>query len=210
MLVVTSTEFAKIAKVSRQAIAKALKAGKLRNVGKEKRVKIDMHDGLAEDYLKAQHLKEVDGTAKKQIQKENSKKVNHEQPKQHGNKEKLTPIEEEAEKIQIRHLEEIRNKSDYSKLKDKTAIDKMNLEMDKQLGNLLSKEIVNKKFGQMSSVILNYMHPLGDRLSAIIAGIFESTDNAKILETKKVIDDETMKAITEFKKACTTNDIEAA
>ncbi len=166
-----------------------------------------MHDNLAKEYITEQEMKRLTGKKQGVVKSQKTDSVNHRQLNPEQVLDNMSPAEEEAEKIKIQKIEEIRSKSDYSKLKDKASVDKMNMEMDRQLGGLLSKDIIDKKFGQMSSTIVNYLFPLGDRLASQIAGVFESTDNEKILKTKELIDNETMKAITEFKKACTTEDL---
>lgn len=91
-----------------------------------------------------------------------------------------------------------KNQADIAKVLVTTANEKVKLAQ--RIGTLILKEQVVKIFGRLYSVIMNYFHPLGQRLAPIVAGICGVTDSAKIMEIEKAIDEEIMRGITEFKK----------
>lgn len=186
MDLVNQAEFSRRAKVSRQSIAKAIKNGQLRLVEKDNKKLIDLHDALSVKYLQNSNPNRQIAQEKKGIA-----------PKQEKKKE-FDPFSEELD-------DEDDDEEDLlasSKLRDeklKAQIQKLKVETAYKLGSLIERSSVEKAFDKQSSVILNYLFPLGDRLSSKIAGYFDSNEQDKINLIKKTIDKEVMRALDGFK-----------
>ena len=76
------------------------------------------------------------------------------------------------------------------------------------MGLLIPRSEVDKTFNRLYSSILSYIHPLSDRLSPILAGIFESTDQDRISEVKITIDKEIVRSLDAIKKDITDSLVE--
>lgn len=178
MELITKAELARRIGISRQSIDKAIKKNKLRLVGEGRSAKIDYHDHLTVKYMNdnssnrivAKQSKDPDATSKKSTEKETGQE------------------DQFSESSQLRD----------EKLKIQTK--KLKMEMAEQLGELIQRKEVEKSFSLISSTIINYIFPLGDRLSPMIAGIFESTDQDKINEIKLLIDKEIELALNNVKR----------
>lgn len=178
MELITKTELGRKIGISRQAVDKAVKAGKLRLVGEGRSAKVDFHDALTVAYMK-------DNSTSRQIAKQKKgEDVQSEEPVQEK-------VDFPGESVALRD----------EKLKMQTR--KLKMEMAEKTGELIPREEVEKAFGLISASIMNYIFPLGDRMSSIIAGVFESTDQEKINETKLILDEEIGRSLTAIKKDIT-------
>lgn len=74
-------------------------------------------------------------------------------------------------------------------------IQKVKIKNDAMTGVLISRKVVRKCFDQFIAIDNAILKTLGTSLSAEIAGIFESTDTEKILNTQRLLDNEIRKAI---------------
>ena len=181
MELVNRSQLAREIGVSPAAIAKAIKQKKLRLVGEGRTAKIDKHDVLTVKYIK-------DNSSNRQVAKQ--KKAEKEGPvekNEDSEPESEYGSDEEGENAHLRD----------HKLKLQTK--KLEIEMAEKLGHLLSRKEVEKTFTKLSSSIVSYIFPLGDRLAPVLASVFETTDQEKIAETKKTIDKEVGRALEAVK-----------
>lgn len=181
MELVTKTELGRKIGISRQAVDKAVKSGKLRLVGEGRSAKVDLHDALTVKYM-------GDNSTSRQIAKQ---KKGEDAGIEEVKKEEQTKIDFPGESVALRD----------EKLKIQTR--KLQMEMAEKMGEMIPREEVEKAFGLISASIINYIFPLGDRMSSIIAGVFESTDQEKINETKLILDKEIGRSLEAIKKDIT-------
>lgn len=178
MDLVTRAEFARRVGVTRQSVDRALKTNKLRLVGEGRTAKIDIHDTLANNYMK-------DNPSNRQVAK---------QDKDLGESSEDNPIETTTENDGHTESVEIRD----NKIKLQTR--KLEMEMAERLGILIERKTVERMFGKITESIISYLHPFGDRLSPILDGIYESTDTEKKREVKMAIDKEMARALEGVKR----------
>jgi len=82
----------------------------------------------------------------------------------------------------------------------KANTEKVKIANAEKLKLLVPVDVVQKKFGKISSVILNFFFPLGDRLAPVICGECGITDPKIIKKVKSKIDNEVTRSLSEFKK----------
>lgn len=209
----TQMAFAKKAGVSKVAVSKAVKAGKLKLTKKKK---IDLESASAVVYLNSQldrkrkeiekdreraQLAEIDRQAvsKKSVNKESVKaKV----------KKKPEPVDSELSYQRGGgnddfNPDELIGNLEYHKIqKEKTSNEKIKLEIATKLGELIPKTTVKSYFGKISAVVVNFFFPIGDRLSSAICGELGINDTSKKAIVKQLIDREITRGMDEVKKAC--------
>lgn len=171
MELLKQVELARRMGISRQSIGRALKKNKLRLVGSGRDTKIDWHDELTQKYVR-------DHNSNRQVANE---------MKQEAGQSPATPNDSAGESTQLRD----------EKLKIQTQ--KLRMEMAERMGELVLRSEVEKVFGKVSTAIRSYIFPISDRVSPMLAGIFESTDPEKIKEIKLLIDKEIGRAIESVK-----------
>lgn len=174
-------ELARRVKVSRQAVSSAVNRGTLRKVGEGRSAKIDLHDQLTVNYIK-------DNSSNRQVSKQEK-----------GNPEAPGSVEESGNQNNDFGGESaiIRDK----KLRAQTR--KIEMEMAEKMGDLIPRKDVERAFSLISSSLINYIYPLGERMAPIIAGLFESIDQKKINETKLTLEKEISRALEAVKKDIT-------
>jgi len=175
---ITKAELARRIGITRQAIDKAVKKGRLRLVGEGRSAKIDFHDSLAVIYMN-------DHSASRQVAK---KLKDQDDTNKNITPEKQQQLDAAGESTQLRD----------EKLRIQTK--KLRMEMAEKMGELVLRSGVEKAFGKLTSSIISYIFPIGDRVSPGIAGVFKSTDQDNINETKRMIDKEIGRALEAVKK----------
>ena len=178
MELVSKAEFSRRVKVSKTAISKAISSNKLRVVGEGRSAKIDMDDHLSVNYKN-------DNSSNRQVGQQ--AKSQSGQP-QNNNTNNSPAASAPAESVALRD----------EKLRLQTA--KLKIEMAEQMGKLILKSHVEDCFSKISASIVSYIFPIGDRLGAEIASIFETMDQDKINETRRVIDKEVGRALEAVKR----------
>lgn len=195
MDLVTQAEFARRCKVSAQAISKAIKNGQLRAVADGKKKKIDMHDALSVRYISDSNSSRQVAQEKKGIIEKTPKKI-------------FDPFKEKIEDEYDDDDEDLLATQSLRDQKVRAQIVKLKVETAHKLGLLIERSLVEKSFDRLTAVILNYLFPLGDRLSPKIAGMFESTEQEKINEIKVMIDKEMMRGLDAFKDEASKSIVE--
>jgi hypothetical protein len=175
--------FAKLAGVGRQAIYQKLRLGEL---VKMPNGKMNIDDPVNQVYLS------LDRSQAKSNGDKNKK--NNSVPALPVNMS-LSEIENTLESIP-------RSKASAVLIKEVENIKKLQIHNAKQLEMLIDRDLVKKYFGDMSSIIINYIFPLGNRLAPRVAGICKVTDSKEVLKIQTIIDKEVMRALDQFKKAC--------
>lgn len=178
MELITRIEFARRIGITRQAIDKAIKNDKLRLVGEGRSAKIDIHDQLSHKYMN-------DNSSSRQVAK---------QYKQTGE------ISENEDQKDGPNKDEFGESSKLRDEKLKLQTRKLQMEMAESMGDLVARKKVEEVFGKISSSIIAYIFPLSDRIGHTVAGVYESTDQDKINETKLIIDKEVSRALEAVKK----------
>ncbi len=185
MELVTQTALAKEIGISRQAIAGAIKRNKLRVT----EGKIDLHDVLTVSYMK-------DNSSSRQVAKQNKeesaangsieKTEKTTEPELSGSPDESTGRGGESSIIRDRKLS--------------AQVRKLDIEMAERLGDLIPKKEVEKVFNRLSIALVNYIFPIGERLSPIVAGAFKTTDQEKINKVRKILDTEIERALESVKR----------
>ncbi len=213
MGLISQAAFARLAGVSKPAIFKAIRSGKLQLTESKK---IDDRDPLSIHYLRSQLER-----GKKDIKKETVKLIKakkmpdpvQKQPDLTANKEdKPSNVVDQKQSVispsagETDHL--------YQNLIDKDSLDaelkkvqteKIKISNAEKLKLLVPMDIMKKKFGKISGVILNYFFPMGDRLAPLVCGLCGVTDSEIVKKVKNKIDAEVTRSLAEFKKEASTD-----
>lgn len=197
MAEITKAAFSKLAGVSKPAIAKAIKTGKLiLNSSK----KIDDQDPLSIKYMRNRLEKGKDEY--KKIIKE-AKKVEIKKKFEEKDSVESDDNDQHSESDSVGYDD----KEEIDKEYKKVSTEKIKIANAEKLKLLVPIEYVKKKFGKISGVILNYFFPMGDRLAPLVCGICGITDPEVVRQVKVKINDEITRALSEFKKVA-AEDIE--
>lgn len=222
--------FAKLAGVSRNAINKAVKANNLKLTPSKKiddkdplsirylrlrleneRNNLDKEKQKPKPAKKKQKsvekLKQLcrpeDGEVIDKLAGLNSKLIDPilKQAEKQSGKKRTTPPDLDVTDYDDSIYQAVLDKDIVSIEYKKAQTEKLKIETAEKLKLLVPVETVQKKFGTLSSVILNYFFPMGERLAPIICGICGETSPEKIKKVQKKMDDEITRALSEFKKA---------
>lgn len=185
MELVTQTALAKRIGISRQAIAGAIKRNKLRVT----EGKIDLHDVLTVSYMK-------DNSSSRQVAKQNKQ-----ESVDSGSVKKTGPtIQTDSEPESDESTGRGGESSIIRDRKLSAQVRKLDIEMAERLGDLIPKKEVEKVFNRLSIALVNYIFPIGERLSPIVAGAFKTTDQEKINKVRKILDTEIERALESVKR----------
>lgn len=189
------SQFATRLKLSRTAIGKAVAAGAV----------ICINGEIDTDHPTNKSYAEIDRSAKKEAKQAVVVKPDKPEPEKKGDSGDKKPAGKTSAKSKTKII-------DYSTagiMPTKTEVDigrglvitaKEKVKLAQLIGTLILREEVEKLFGRLYSIILNFFHPLGQRLAPIVAGICGVTDPVIILKIEKAIDKENMRGLGEFKK----------
>lgn len=212
MGLISQSAFARLAGVSRNSISKAIRAG---NIKLSESKKIDDRDPLSIQYLRIQlerGEKKIHKTTVELIKaKELPDRVEKQPDLTANTSDKPSNVVEQKQSIippsagEAEHL--------YQNLLDKDSLDaelkkvqteKIKIHNAEALKLLVPMNIMKKKFGKISGVILNYFFPMGDRLAPLVCGICGVTDSEIVKQVKNKIDAEVTRSLAEFKKEAST------
>lgn len=180
----TKSEFARMLGVSPQAINKACNTGKLDLVAEGKKSKIYLEGELTGEYIRS-------GTDQRN-------RADDQKTTKRKKKKKSADIKEPLTRITVPKNHSSKHDAEIKRIEAQTA--NLQLKFAEQMKAVILLEKVDKKFGNLSSILLNHFHPLGDRLAPIIAGLCGVNDHEKILEIKKIIDKEIFRGLEETKR----------
>lgn len=172
--IITNAELSRRAGVSKGAITKAITRGLLEATPDKK---IDTANPKTIEYLKNHN-----GTpGVKQDHRDRVKRQSRKGPDPEGENRPDKYIAE------VRKLEEM--------------IEKLKISNAKELRKLIPIAEVQRLFEKQNAIIVSHFHPVGQRTSEKIAGVLGTTDNAIMLKIAKIITDEVMIGVDEYKKA---------
>jgi len=193
MELISPAKFSRKLGVSRAAISSAIKRGALRTVPDGKRPKIDLHDKLTIDYMRDKNAQRT-GTpteATSSSSTSDTDKRGNGSKADSGDNDLInqgeipgagpSPVEAKTERILTQNARE-----------------KINLA--KEMGLLIEKDMVDKLFDKLYAILLNHFHPAGDRLSPVLCDVAGVTDPAVRIKMKKIIDEEVTRGLREFKR----------
>lgn len=187
------TQFADLAGISRQRVSVLAKSGRLLRVDG----RLDPDHPINADYLasRTEPKKEKKPAVVVKPDKPEPKKKGDSGDKKSAGK---TSAKSKTKIVDYSTVGISKTEADINKILVTTANEKVKLAQ--RLRTLILKEEVDKLFGRLYSIVLNFFHPLGQRLAPIVAGICGVTDPVKILKIEKAIDKEIMRGLGEFKK----------
>lgn len=214
----TQSAFSKIAKVSRPAILKAIKTGKLE---KNENGKIDADHHLSIAYLNSQikrntkisdkELKKKTGKTVNQIRSEakedkkvkakelgdklNNIKTDNEQSKKP--KEKITV--ENVDNYSDRALDYL-SKDELDQVKAAEDIRLKRIKKEKERGELIERSFVKTLFLQLYNIDVNEFLQLSAALSAKVCTVFSDDSPKKLLKVNEIIDKELFRTQTHIKR----------
>jgi hypothetical protein len=198
---ISQAAFSRLAGVSKVAILKAIKSGKL---ALTKNKKIDDKSPLALSYLRIQLDKSKKSLATETIKavklKKTPKTKNKPAKQSKPPKSKIPLNNPEYDEEQQKIIEAVADKELIDAEYKKVQTEKIKISNAEKLKLLVPIDFIKKKFGKISSIILNYFFPMGERLAPIVCGMCGVTDPEKIQEVKNKINDEITRALSEFKK----------
>ena len=173
-------KFAELAGVNRSAIYQKLDNGELVRLPNGK---LDVTDPTNKLYIETDRSRAGNGKGK-------------------GGTVIIPPVVPELSDLEKSIDMAITSKAGASLLKEIENVKKLRIHNEKQLENLIDRGVVRKYFGAMSSIIINYFFPIGNRLAPRVAGVCKVTDPADVIKIQTIIDKEIMRALEQFKKEC--------
>lgn len=185
----SAAAFAEILGVSKAAISKALKAGRL--------VAHGINPDLPKNKAFAEKARTNAGNKKevkfaKAVGKAKARAEQEQPAEEKSGTNELSDYEEAAVRA---HTAEKDEKAIYQTFKTK----KLQLEIAQQMKEVIPRSFVEKFFGRITGVLHTHFLYLGERTSAHIAGICEITEPAKKLEIQQAIDKEITGGLQEVK-----------
>lgn len=196
----SQSKFAKLCRVSAEAIRKACIAGKIDIEGEGRKKKIIIDGPNTVDYLHDKNSQRVKPKSSElpaaAIVKTESAALPGDQLKNH------TKIETrpQAPRNNFSLSDENLNLNDLSatdikKMKDLEAAKKSMQERMKSRGELIERNLVKAVLGRVYTVEVNQIKPVADKAPAKIAAIFENDDSEKILAVSQLLSKELGKAL---------------
>jgi len=139
---------------------------------RDKKGKINSNTALAKAYIKSVKLR----------------KASYANPPRLSAKD----ISESTKSIQSKSIVDIK------RIQATTELTLLKIDTAKKL--LISRDLVKKTFGKMSSIIRSYFHPLPDRLAEQVAAVMGIKDKKKILKARRLIEREVARSLEAFKR----------
>jgi len=197
MKMISSGALAKIKGVTKQAVSKALKEGRLIGRKKGRQYEINLHHRLTKIYLKNMSRQEIDQKLKQVRDKSIIKSKENTKKKHKTKKEKeLLSFSKKYEKERNDNIE-TKRLAELGKLN--AATNKLNIEIAEKTKSLIPKDLCNDVFQNMSNIIINYFFTLGERLAPDVTAICKINDSKKQIAVKHRIDEEVQRCIKQFK-----------
>lgn len=186
----TKINFAKRAKVSRQAIYNLLRDGKLvaNNSGK-----LDVNNKTNKDYLSSKNEGKSPGNKTNKNKSIKESKVKNEQEKETN---KTTPKDLDYSPDDLNTL----SHTSVNKLKTIEQIRKIQVDTDEKRQVLIPRKEVQKLFSKLYMVDVNQWRTMGPSLSPEIASIIGTDDNEIMLEISNLIDKEVFIILKQIKR----------
>lgn len=200
----SQSEFAKLCRVSAEAIRKACVAGKIDIVGEGRKKKIVINGPNTVDYLhdkNSQRLKTKSSEAlPAAAEKIESAALPGNQLETHEKSEVRPPAPRNNfslsdENLNLNDL----SATDIKKMKDLEAAKKSLQERMKSRGELIDRELVKIVLGRVYTVEVNQIKPVADKTPAKIAAIFENEDSKKIIAVSQLLSKELGDALKHVK-----------
>jgi hypothetical protein len=191
MAEISKAAFARLAGVSKPAIAKAIKSGNLILLPSKK---IDDQDKLSIAYLKKQKSKGKTSPPekKKAPDKKQTTPKQEIKPVKENVKQILPPPENLPQSPQL-NLSEISldqaDKHDLEKMKLKEQIVKERIKNDKERGDLIHRDFVKKFFLELYNIDQNQFLQLEHSLSNKICDFFKTTKDKDIIKVNEILHD---------------------
>ena len=199
---VNQTQFAKLCKVSAEAIRKACASGKINIVGEGRKKQIDLSGELTIDYLhdknsqrekssnNSENHQEIPPPVSEQTLPEedsSSKTVSDEPvtPKNYGSD--LTNID--LDNLSDEDMLRLRP-SHVKMLKDLETTLRTRQNRIKERGDLIDRKLVTKFLGILFTIERNEIVPISEKIPSEIAAILGVEDNELILKVGKLLKDE--------------------
>ena len=196
----SQAEFARLCRVSAEAIRKACVAGKIDIDGEGRKKKIVIDGPNTVDYLhdkNSQRLKSKSPEAlPAPVEKTESAALPGDQLETPEKSEVRPPAPRNNfslsdEKIDFRDL----TATDIKKMKDLESAKKSMQDRMKSRGDLIDRSLVKAVLGRVYTVEVNQIKPVADKAPAKIAAIFENDDSEKILAVSQLLSKELGKAL---------------
>lgn len=205
---VNQTQFAKLCKVSAEAIRKACASGKINIVGEGRKKQIDLNGELTIDYLhdkNSQRTKSPDDSENHQEipplvseqtlpEEESSFKIASDVPalpKSSGSD--LTNID--LDNLTDEDMLRLRP-SHVKMLKDLETTLRTRQNRIKERGDLIDRKLVTKFLGILFTIERNEIVPISEKIPSEIAAILGVEDNELVLKIGKLLKDEFAKAFS--------------
>jgi len=180
---ISKKEFADLCRVSLPALSKAAKAG---NISVASNGKINPNSIKNVKYkVRALARARNRGPTKREIAAERAAMVE-------DVKNRL--VEDEVYKAEVASKTAV----EIARIKAQTT--KINMDIAREAGRLILREIVEGYFGKLASVFSGLMHPMGQRIAPLIADILDVEDPDIVNRIQEVIDTENERIIGEVQR----------
>lgn len=210
---VNQTQFAKLCKVSAEAIRKACAAGKINFIGEGRKKQIDLNGELTIDYLHDKNAQRSKSPDNQENEQESPSQVNKQTlPEEKSSSQSVTDKNPTVDNSGLSGSSDLPlsidldNLSDEDMLKLRPGQVKMlkDLEMTlrtrqnrfKERGDLIDRKLVTKFLGVLFTIERNEIVPISEKIPSEIAAILGIEDNELVLKIAKLMKDEFGKAFS--------------
>lgn len=191
MNLVRASEFATIAKVSRQLIYKMITDGVLDSVKKGRSVYLDLEGATCVEYLSRR-------------QGQDTIMMDKPGPRPGPQIKRCNPVTDNpGPEIEATHPDGFISKREADRLKAIAQAAKINAELAAYIGELIDKDQVIKLFGKIHKVQSDLFVPMGERMAPLLAAICGIADPEITNAIKLKIDEEVSRGLEELKRIAT-------
>jgi hypothetical protein len=194
MKLLTRAEFARKAGISREAINRALKSGRLKIMKQAGKERINLNSARAKEFLKSRPRQRKIASKKKTRKKKQGK-----QPAKRRRLSDAKVIEKLSNQQLSAEINEI-TKYDVEKIKLFEQIKQIQLKTKKARNELIDRALVQKVFAKIYTIDVSELRPIGNKLAPEIAAICKINNAKTIIKINEKIEREIFKSLQHVKK----------
>ena len=192
MKLVTATELAAIVGVSKQAIANALKSGKITKIYG----KIDLHAADTVEYI---NLRTPYRPAQQEILRKQEEDDRIDKAVTKAKQKKAEPKKRNRDDDISESMVDL-DRNDLEKQKIIEQVLNYRVKTQQQRNELIDRSLVKRAWAKMYAVDTSELHPLGEKIASDIAALCKVEDTEIVLKIKHVIDSHIFKALQHSKR----------
>jgi hypothetical protein len=195
-------EFARLVGISRQGVSDAISKGLIPAVQVDGKNRIDLNDQHIIDYMRNRDKKPVEVMESKQT--DNSKPVEVVGIKKHKTNKPDKVVAAEIPEY-LKHIADsgdlsfdemmTLSKSEVDKIKSYEMIKSIKQKREENRLDLIERRIVRQVIGKLYTIDRDELINIKSKIVADISGVMECNDEAKMLKSEKIIEDELWKIL---------------